>query len=96
MDRETAETNEQGRERMVIRIEVHNFRNAPIALSLFDQVPLSTEREVEIDLRRIDPEEKPDEEGIIRWNLAVPAGGDARAELAYDARFPKGRRPTNL
>ncbi|HID32550.1 MAG TPA: mucoidy inhibitor MuiA family protein [bacterium (Candidatus Stahlbacteria)] len=74
------------------RITVENYRKNKINLVLKDQIPVSTESEIEVKDIKITPEAKPDEKGIITWSVGL--GGNEKEEfnIEFVVEYPKGRK----
>lgn len=43
--------------------------------------------------RKVAPEVSPNEDGVLEWDLVVPASGESRLDLTYEVRYPTGRKP---
>ena len=90
---ERTEETQGGNRRVAVRyrLSVENFREEPADVRLLDRLPLAAEgADIQIKLAEDTPPlsedpiyrelERP--EGILRWDLSVPPGGDA-AEITY-------------
>jgi uncharacterized protein (TIGR02231 family) len=77
------------------RTVVRNYEAAAQKLRVLDQVPVSMDERVEVTVRSVLPRaiaERPDERGVLTWEVEVPAGGEARIELEYRVRVPRDWR----
>ena len=79
------------------RIELANFRKAPLTLTLRDQLPLSGDEEIKVSLD--DPSIKPDESGTdgrITWRTPLNAGEKKELTFGIVVEYPKDREITGL
>ena len=76
-----------------VSIEVANPYRAPIAVRVFDQVPITSDKNVEIKLLSSTPKAVVDEpKGQLEWLVTIPAGGKTALGFTYTLRRPKGWR----
>jgi uncharacterized protein (TIGR02231 family) len=78
------------------RIRVHNYTGREIKLGLLDQVPISENEKVKVEIDsdsipRTPPQPK-DRPGTLRWNMTLQEGGNAEVTFGYAVRFPLGQR----
>ena len=79
------------------RIELANFRKAPLTLTLRDQMPLSGDEEIKVSLD--EPSIKPDESGTdgrITWRTPLDAGEKKELTFGILVEYPKDREITGL
>lgn len=80
----------------VVTIELASALGAPVIVDVLDRVPVSDDKDVEVELRAAQPkpEKYAQEErgapvrGGQRWRVEVPAAGKARVEFAYRVTLP--------
>jgi hypothetical protein len=73
------------------RIEVGNYKRRAVTIRVTDQVPKSRNESVRIEVDAISPSaaEGPTEtEGLVHWDLEIPAGETRTVELTYRIRRP--------
>lgn len=70
-----------------VRIEIGNYKDKEIKIRIFDQIPLSEQEEVQIELRT--GTQKPNKKGIIQWDLTIPAQETEIIEFSYQIQRPK-------
>ena len=70
-----------------VKIEVGNYKDKEIDIRIFDQIPLSEQEEVQIELLTKDL--SPNKNGIITWDITVPAQKTKVIEFAYKIQRPK-------
>jgi hypothetical protein len=74
------------------RITVRNFDQKPQQVLVLDQVPVSLDERVQVELWKVAPEPVDgiqDPRGQLRWSLPVAPGGEAGIDLAYTVRCPR-------
>ncbi len=76
------------------RIEMTNYKKAPSVLVLLDQLPVSRQDEIDVDLRQVTVEltgdPRDDEKGILRWELSLDPGESKTVEFEFRVNHPKG------
>lgn len=72
-------------------ITARNKKNLPINLVVMDQVPVSSDEEIEVKVDK-DPAFKLDEAtGILTWRTTIGAKGQEKVAFGYTVKFPKGQ-----
>jgi uncharacterized protein (TIGR02231 family) len=79
----------------VYKITVKNNQNQPIKMVLKDQYPLSTQKDIEIELL---PETTPatttnEEVGVLVWEFELKPGESREFKTAYSIKYPKDKTP---
>ncbi len=70
-------------------ITVENNKSLPVSIEIKDQIPVSKDERVEVtQLAPNKAEFKPDDEGIITWNLNLKPHEKRELELAFAVEFP--------
>ncbi len=62
---------------------VKNTRKTPARLTLKDQIPLSRDEAVRVDLVETSPKAVPDKDGILSWDLDLKPGAEAKVVLSF-------------
>jgi hypothetical protein len=78
-------------ETRVWKTTVRNNRNEPINLLLLDQVPVSTNAEIEVTVQPSAGAIQTAETGEIRWEVKLDAGKSSEFDLKYVVKYPKNR-----
>ncbi len=73
-------------------IVVRNKKQQPINLVLEDQVPMSTTKEIEIELLEKSGAVLETNTGKLTWTFQLPAAQSKTIQLKYSARYPKDQR----
>jgi uncharacterized protein (TIGR02231 family) len=79
------------------RIDLGNFRNEPVTVTLRDQLPLAGDEEIKVSLD--EPSIKPDEvksDGTITWKASLTAGEKRELTFGIVVEYPKEREITGL
>lgn len=77
------------------QIQVENKRKTDEVIVVRDQIPVSQEEKIEVEVTKIEPTENPakDKEklpnGTIEWSLEIPAGSAKNCELAFTVEHPR-------
>jgi uncharacterized protein (TIGR02231 family) len=64
-------------------VELENTRNLPVAVSLKDQVPVSRDAAITVDLISTNPQVKPDDDGILTWKMDLGPKKKGKAEFSF-------------
>ena len=69
------------------KIEIENLKSHRVALSIFDQIPVSKHEQIKVKLRHAEPEPNVDEMGILSWelNLAPHSKREAHFESVVES-----------
>lgn len=72
-------------------IQVRNTKNGPIVFDLFDRVPLSSNKEIEIKTLEKTSGNIEESTGIISWKLNIKPKETAVIKLVYEVKYPSGK-----
>ncbi|MDR0815293.1 MAG: DUF4139 domain-containing protein, partial [Bacteroidales bacterium] len=61
---------------------------------LFDQIPVSTMQEIEVNPETLSGGTLNKETGEVKWKLALPPTEKSEIELRYKVKYPKGKQLT--
>jgi hypothetical protein len=77
-----------------VRIVLSNAGTDAAAVRVLDRIPVTSEARLQIELQRAEPapESGPDDAGVIRWMVEVPAGGETIIEVDYELSWPRRMR----
>jgi hypothetical protein len=78
-----------------VTIDVSSALGTPVTVEVVDRMPITDDKNIKIKLTSSAPEGQPytqEERGAavrggLRWQLAVPAGGQASIEYKYKVSF---------
>ena len=77
-------------------ITVRNNKKEAAELTLKDQYPLSTDKEIEIELLESSNAKENKETGILTWELKLAPNETKKIRLSYRVRYPKDKVIDNL
>lgn len=77
-------------------IVIRNNKKESVQLSLKDQIPLSTNKEVTVELIESDKGKIDPESGILSWELKLSPNETKKIRISYKVRYPKGAFINNL
>ena len=77
-------------------ITVRNNKKEAADILLKDQYPLSTDKEIEIELLQSDNAAANKETGILTWTLKLNPGETKKVRISYKVRYPKDKTIDNL
>lgn len=74
------------------KITIQNNRSETINLQLQDQIPVSQNSDITVTAEELSSGQLNKENGIITWNLTLPAGKQKELQLIYKVKYPKDKR----
>lgn len=77
-------------------IQVRNGKQETIDLVLKDQIPVATEKDMEIELVQSDDGQLDKETGMLTWNLKLKAGQSQKIRISYTVKHPANKPIANL
>jgi uncharacterized protein (TIGR02231 family) len=77
-------------------ITVRNNKKEAVEMDLKDQYPLSTDKEIEIELLEKDGANVNAETGILTWNLKLKPAETKKIRMSYSVKYPKDKVIDNL
>lgn len=72
-------------------LTVKNNKKDPITLLLKDQYPISTNKDIEVELLQSSDAANNTEIGVLTWKLDLAAGESKKVRISYSAKYPKGK-----
>lgn len=73
------------------KISVKNNKSLAIKMTLLDQVPVSTSKEIEVSIEELSKAIIEKETGKVTWNFMLKPSKQKVVELKYSVKFPKNR-----
>ena len=77
-------------------ITVRNNKKEAAEVTLKDQYPLSTDKEIEIELLESSSAKENKETGILTWDLKLNPNETKKIRLSYKVKYPKNKIIDNL
>jgi TonB-dependent SusC/RagA subfamily outer membrane receptor len=72
-------------------ITVRNNKKEAVQMELKDQYPLTTDKDIEVELLQYDGAVKNDETGIVTWKAQLAPGEIKKYRLSYSVKYPKDK-----
>jgi uncharacterized protein (TIGR02231 family) len=72
-------------------ITVKNNKKERLQMLLKDQVPLSTNKEIEIEVLEISAASLNPDNGVLTWKLDLAAGETKKFRISYSVKYPKDK-----
>jgi hypothetical protein len=76
------------------KISVKNNKNQPINLVVLDQVPVSTNMEIEVSTEELSGAEMDSETGEVKWKMNLKPSDKKDMQLRYKVKYPKNKNLT--
>ncbi|WP_138990390.1 DUF4139 domain-containing protein [Larkinella sp. C7] len=77
------------------KITVRNTKSEPVNLTLYDQIPVSTDNRIEVELDDSAGAERNIETGRLTWNLSLKPNESRDLLFKYTIKYPKGKQLVN-
>ena len=72
-------------------ISVRNGKKAPISMILYDQVPVSTNEEIEVNTDNLSGGNLNKDKGEVKWTFKLDPSAKKEIDLKYTVKYPKER-----
>lgn len=72
-------------------ITIKNSKKEPINIILKDQYPISTTKEIEVELLESSAGSVNEEIGVVTWQKTIQPGQNTKVRISYSAKYPKGK-----
>ena len=82
------------REGHAYRISLRNTRQEPVSLTVYDQIPVSTDTRIEVSLTDAGGTVLNPETGKLTYRLTLQPGENRALTFRYEIKYPKGRTLT--
>jgi uncharacterized protein (TIGR02231 family) len=73
-------------------IIVKNNRKTPITIDIEDQLPVSQNSEIVVEVTELSKAKKDDATGKLTWTYTIPPGEQQKIILTYSIRYPKNKQ----
>jgi len=81
------------KQEFVYKITVKNNQNRPAKMVLKEQYPISTQKEIEVELLKesTTPTHKNEEVGVYTWEFDLSSGETKEFKMGYTVKYPKNK-----
>ena len=69
-------------------LSVENLSDQPVTLDLADRIPISQNKEIEVDKIEITGDTRPDSGGLLKWHLTLAPKEKRTFSIAYRVEYP--------
>jgi hypothetical protein len=79
-------------EQVGYEIALRSNKAQPVNIVVEDQVPVSTNEQIRVEVEETSKAEYNEDTGLLRWSLKLPASETKKLRLGYEVKYPKGKR----
>lgn len=79
------------KETYTYRISIKNANATPISVELNDQVPISQNSEITVEIHEISGAAREEFSGKLTWNIDLKAGESREFLISFTVKYPKGK-----
>ena len=73
-------------------ISIRNSKRVSANIHMVDQIPVSTNKEIEVEDVKVTEARVDKETGIVTWTLTLAPGQEKKLGISYSVKYPKDRR----
>ncbi|MBL4657827.1 MAG: DUF4139 domain-containing protein, partial [Flavobacteriales bacterium] len=84
------------KETYAFEISVRNTKKVPIKIKVEDQIPKSSNKEIQFEVEEISGASHNKVSGKLSWELSLAGGETKKLKLIYSVKYPKGKVIGNL
>ena len=84
------------KETFAYEIAIRNTKKVPVNIAVEDQIPLSSNKEIEIAVEEISDARYDKVSGKLTWELELQGGETKKLKLIYSVKYPKDKIIGNL
>lgn len=77
-------------------ISVKNGKKEAVTIIVYDQVPLSNQKDIEVKIEEMSGAQYNSETGEIKWTLTLAPGETVKKRLAFKVKYPKDKQIVGL
>ncbi|MBL7825520.1 MAG: DUF4139 domain-containing protein [Saprospiraceae bacterium] len=79
------------KETFSFEIVVKNNKSVPVNIEILDQVPVSKQKDITVELEDKAGAEYNEDYGKLKWELEIPANQSKRVRFTYSIKYPKDK-----
>lgn len=84
------------KESITYEITVRNKKKLPVDIDIYDQVPLSSGNEIEVDVLETTQANYEKENGQLSWSVKINPADTKKIRFGYSVKYPKSKIISNL
>ncbi len=84
------------KEQFGYEISVKNKKSIPVSIELLDQIPVSTDKKITIELEEKGSAIYTEDIGKLLWKLDLQAGQTKKERFVYTVKYPKSKNVTGI
>ena len=79
-------------EQVGYEIALRSNKAQPVSITVEDQVPVSTNEQIRVDVEETSKADYDEATGRLRWSLELPPAETKKLRFGYEVKYPKGKR----
>ena len=79
-------------EQLGYEIALRSNKAQPVSVVVEDQVPVSTNEQIRVDVEETSSADYNETTGLLRWSLELPPAETKKLRFGYEVKYPKGQR----
>lgn len=79
------------KETLGIEVALKNKKNIPVEIVIQDQVPVSANKDIEVEILELSGARKNDENGFLEWKTKLEPSGMQKYIIKYSVKYPKDK-----
>lgn len=79
-------------EQVGYEIALRSNKAQPVSLVVEDQVPVSTNEQIRVEVEETSGAAYNEATGLLRWSFELPAAETKKLRFGYEVKYPKGKR----
>ena len=79
-------------EQVGYEIALRSNKAQPVSMVVEDQVPVSTNEQIRVDVEETSSADYNETTGLLRWSLELPPAETKKLRFGYEVKYPKGQR----
>lgn len=77
------------KEEVAWKLSVRNNKSQPVRLIMKDQIPVSTQKGVEVEAMDLSKAKHDEKQGFLTWDLGIKPASERTLTYAYHLRYPR-------
>ena len=73
-------------------ITIKNNKPGPVEMTIYDQIPLTSDSQMEIEAEDLSGGKLNKETGIVEWKISLKPGEQIKKRIIYNVKIPKDKK----